>query len=174
MILPPFATLSIGALLISGAAALGYSTGYNHRDSRCDADEAKAQLAATQQALAEANAAIASANIRQANSDNARDQANEEIQRTKAAMATLRADGKRLRDTISSANASTREAATANPSYPIDDGAIVARDLLGECAGEYEKVAGDAGQLSAQLRGLQSWVRGVCSEPVAEGHRDDK
>ena len=46
------------------------------------------------------------------------------------------------------------------------DGATVERQLLGECATTLVAVAAEADLLAAQLVGLQSYVRDVCSAPA--------
>lgn len=46
------------------------------------------------------------------------------------------------------------------------DGATIERQLLGECATTLVAVAAEADLLAAQLVGLQSYVRDVCSAPV--------
>lgn len=54
----------------------------------------------------------------------------------------------------------------AAPSTGRVDGATIERQLLGECATTLVGVAAEADLLAAQLVGLQSYVRNVCSAPA--------
>ena len=72
--------------------------------------------------------------------------------------AAARAELERLRDQLAAGGA-----ATADPTAAIRaDAGTVEGQLLGACASALVAVAEDADRLSAQVVGLQDYVRGVC------------
>lgn len=44
--------------------------------------------------------------------------------------------------------------------------AATAADVLGECAGELQRVAGAADAMSVQISGLQDWIAAACTAPA--------
>ncbi|MBS7349285.1 MAG: DUF2514 family protein [Comamonas sp.] len=84
----------------------------------------------------------------------------------RAAVAAAGTEQQRLRSTIAQLNAAAARAADlptapATQPAPSADAATTARELLGQCSGEYAAVAAAADALSAQVLGLQGWVRMV-------------
>lgn len=78
-----------------------------------------------------------------------------------AARARADADGartelQRLRDAIAAADgAASTAGGTGDTRSPAE--------LLGECAGEHQSVAGEADRLSVQVTGLHGWISAACT-----------
>lgn len=82
----------------------------------------------------------------------------------RAAVAAAGVEQQRLRDAIAQLNAAAGVAdlpgaAPAPGPSGGADAAATARELLGQCSGEYAAVAAAADALTAQVLGLQDWVR---------------
>jgi Tfp pilus assembly protein PilV len=94
--------------------------------------------------------------LRLANTANARvtDGYHQQIRTAGAAAARARTDLQRVRDEL------TQQAAATGAG--TDASAAAARQLLGECVGLLGESAATAGGLSAQVRGLQSYINDVC------------
>ena len=91
------------------------------------------------------------------------------IEKRKAAVAanSARAELDRLRQELYTTPPTDPAASLQDTPAPCRvDGATIERQLLGECATTLVNVAGKADLLAAQLIGLQSYVRDVCSAPV--------
>lgn len=84
----------------------------------------------------------------------------------------------RLRATIAQLNTAAARAAdvptaAATEPAPSADAATTARELLGQCSGQYAAVAAAADALSAQVLGLQDWARMVQGVAFEQGQRND-
>lgn len=70
-----------------------------------------------------------------------------------------------LLGTIAALNGRVRElsraTAHAGAAAVVDDPAVIARELLGQCSSRYAAVAADAGRLASQVMGLQQYA-GLC------------
>lgn len=71
-----------------------------------------------------------------------------------------RTELERLRARLSRPSAAASAASGA--AGPSTDAGALNRELLGECAGRYEAVAGDARRYADQVIGLQGYVRAAC------------
>lgn len=107
---------------------------------------------------------------------NAREAASKDLTAVRAGRDVARQELGRLQSVIADYEGRMLDASEAGAPGRADEAARVALELFGECASRREAVAGEAGELAAQLRGLQRWVAGVCAEPVtrAEGDRGDR
>lgn len=107
---------------------------------------------------------------------NAREAASKDLTAVRAGRDVARQELGRLQSVIADYEGRMLDASDAEPAGRADEAARVALQLFGECASRREAVAGEAGELAAQLLGLQRWVSGVCAEPVAarEGDRGDR
>lgn len=140
--------------------------------------------AALQQAQADLSA------TRDAAAENQRLQARQTAGATGATNATItqlraaaaagygaRDERERLRDQVAELEHRLTQASDAEPACGTDAAGATSLHLLDECAGRYQALAGDAGQLAATVTGLQRWVSGVCTDqvrPEAEGGRLDQ
>ena len=89
-----------------------------------------------------------------------------------AAGSGARDERERLRDQVAELEHRIAEASDAEPACGADAAGAAGLRLLDECAGRYQALAGDAGQLAATVTGLQRWISGVCAEQVDRGGGD--
>lgn len=80
-----------------------------------------------------------------------------------------RDERERLRDQVAELEHRIVQASDAEPSCRTDAAGAAGLQLLDACAGRYQELAGEAGELAATVTGLQRWVSGVCTDQVAAG-----
>ena len=85
----------------------------------------------------------------------------ENTKKLAAANSNLRGAVAGLRNTIATLDHSAKAGDATQASAGTDEAATVARDLLGECADQYIDVAREAGELAAQVIGLQGFVLAI-------------
>ena len=93
--------------------------------------------------------------------DRSRQDDYENTKKLAAANAGLRGDVAGLRDTIAAFDHSAKASDAPKPIAGTDDAAKVARELLGECASQYQGMAREAGELAAKVIGLQGFVLAI-------------
>lgn len=147
------------AVLLGGVYWKGHVTGGKAVQAKWDADiaeRAKAALAAEQAARAAEQAIQKAKHQVEVRYANARKDATD-----RAARAQSELD--RLRDQLA---ARDRAAAQAAAACARSDGAATERQLFGHCATALAGMASEADRLSAQVGGLQAYVRDVCRQEV--------
>jgi hypothetical protein len=90
--------------------------------------------------------------------DRSRDNDFENAKKLAAANTNLRGAVAGLRDTIAAFNNQPQAGDATTPSAGIDEATKVARELLGECAIRHYDLAKEAGELAAQVIGLQGFL----------------
>ena len=158
-------------LLGAAVAALGVwqvqDWRYNARIAQMQQAHAMSLKSASDVALAQQKDALAK--LQELNAAKQKVEQDYAFEKRKAAVAarSARAELDGLRQELYAlppADPATGVQAAPTPSRV--DGVSIERQLLGECATTLVAVAAEADLLAAQLVGLQSYVRGVCSAPV--------
>jgi murein L,D-transpeptidase YcbB/YkuD len=90
--------------------------------------------------------------------DRSRQDDYENTKKLAAANKNLRGAVAGLRNTIAAFDSSAKASDVTEASAGTDDAAKVARELLGECANNYSDLAREAGELAAQVMGLQGFL----------------
>ena len=137
-------------------------------------EQAQVDLAQTRDAAAESQRLQAR---QQAGATGATNEALHQLRGAAAATAAARGEREQLRDQVAELEHRIAEAADAGASCGADAAGAAGLQLLDACAGRYQDLAGEAGELAATVTGLQRWISGVCSEPVTpvrEGGRLDE
>jgi murein L,D-transpeptidase YcbB/YkuD len=150
------------AVLAVLAALWGY--GYHQKkqgraevQAKFDAYIAKQTADTLQASLANQETSL----LKQKAVDRSRQDDYENAQKLAAANSNLRGAVAGLRNTIAAINHSAKADGVTEASAGTDDAAKVARELLGECADRYIDVAREAGELAAQVIGLQGFVLAI-------------
>lgn len=164
--------LLIALALVGSAAGAGYAVGDRLKQGEWDAAELAEKQAQTAAERVQAARVFAESERRYQEAQNAQDAQASDLRRARAARDSAMVERERLRDAIASSElaavrASDADTASGTYALPSQTG-----QLLTACAGEYEGMASEAGELAGQLAGLQRWVRGVCTKPVIEGRGD--
>jgi len=157
--MPNWAVAVAVAALLAGSYWLGHRAGSSSVAARWEQDRARHE-----QALAQAQArardiereALRAREIIETNHRAA-------VARTQAAVSAARGELGRLRAALAERERRAAEdaAATGEP-----DGAAPERELLGACAQEYQRVAGEADEIAERLRALQAYVRAIAQPEV--------
>lgn len=159
----PLRLYAYAAAVLAVLAAL---CGYGHHQkqqgraevqAKFDAYIAKQTADTLQASLANQETSL----LKQRAVDRGREDDYENTKKLAAANVNLRGAVAGLRDTIAAIDHSAKAGDATQASSGTDDSAKVARDLLGECADRYIDVAREAGELAAQVIGLQGFVRSI-------------
>lgn len=147
------------AVLVIVAALWGYGRhqkqqGRHEVQSKFDAYIAKQTADTLQASLTNQETSL----LKQKAVDRSRQDDFENTKKLADANAGLRGSVAGLRDTIAAIDHSAKAGDATDPGAGTDDAAKVARELLGECASQYQHLAGEAGELAAQVMGLQGFV----------------
>jgi hypothetical protein len=147
-------------------AILGALWGYGHHQKQQGRAEVQAKFDAyiAKQTADTLQASIDNQEIsmlKQRAADRSRQNDFENTKKLASANAGLRDSLAGLRSTIYSFDHPAKARDVTQTSAGSDDAAKVARDLLGECASEYQTLAGEAGGLAAKVIGLQGFVLAI-------------
>jgi hypothetical protein len=93
--------------------------------------------------------------------DKSREKDFENAKKLESANAGLRGAVAGLRDTIAAFDHPAKAGDATKASAGTDESAALARNLLGECASQYSGLAKEAGELAAQVMGLQGFVLAI-------------
>lgn len=96
--------------------------------------------------------------LKQKAADRSRQDDHENTKKLAAANVNLRGAVAGLRDTIATLDHPAKAGDATKASAGADDSAAISRELLGECASQYQDMAREAGELAAQVIGLQGFV----------------
>lgn len=161
---PRWATQLVAATLV----AVGFF-GYGHYQRQQGRAEVRTELNAY---VAENNAATLRASLanqevallKQRAVDRSRQHDYENTKKLESANARLGGTVAGLRNTIATLNRPTKAGDAAATGAGTDADATLARELLGECAIRYSNLAEEAGNLAAQVIGLQGFVLAIEKE----------
>lgn len=164
MISPRWALYLVAAALV----AVGFF-GYGHHQKQQGRAEVQAKFDAY---VAEKNAATLQASLdnqevsllKQRAVDRSRQHDYENTKRLESANARLGGTVAGLRNTIATLNRPAKAGDAAATGTGTDGAAEIARELLGECAIRYSNLAEEAGNLAAQVIGLQGFVLAIEKE----------
>jgi hypothetical protein len=173
------AALAIGHR-INTIKAESYQAGFDAATVKADAAEIERHARELAQQKAQAAADLAALHEsatenqrlqarRQAGATGATNVTIEQLRGAAAAGLAARDEREQLRDQVAELERLIAAAADAEPPCRTDAAGAAGLRLLDECAGRYQTLAGDAGELAARITGLQRWVSGVCTEPVEPG-----
>ena len=153
----------IGGTFLAGMRMEGWK-----RDSAA-LGQAQADIVATRDAAAE-NQRLASR--QQAGATGATNATIQQLRGAAAAGTAARDERERLRDQVAELEHRIAEVSDAEPACGSHAAGATGLQLLDACAGRYQELAGEAGQLAATVTGLQRWISGVCAEPVDQIARE--
>ena len=156
----PIRLYAYAAAVLAILAAL-WGTGHHQKQRGRAEVQAKFDAYVEKQATDTLNASLANQEVsllKQRAVDRSRQDDLENTKKLAAANAGLRGAVAGLRDTIADFDHSAKASDAPKPSAGTDDAAKVARELLGECASQYQGMAREAGELAAQVIGLQGFL----------------
>jgi|GEM_PF-4609108 len=153
--------LYIYAAAVAGILAALWGYGYHQKQQ--GRAEGKAELAAyiAKQTTDTLQASLANQEtslLKQKAVDRSRDNDFENTKKLAAANANLRGAVAGLRDTIAAFDHPAQAGDATQASAGTDEAAAIARELLGECAIRHYELAKEAGELAAQVIGLQGFI----------------
>lgn len=151
--------LYVGAALSIMLAIYGY--GHMQKQQGRAEVQAKFDAYVTKQTTDTLNASIKNQEVsllKQRAVDRSRQNDFENAKKLESANARLGGAVAGLRDTIASLNNRAQAGDATQSSAGTDDAAAISRELLGECASQYRDMAREAGELAAQVIGLQGFV----------------
>jgi len=156
------AALYAGAALSMLLAIYGYGhmqkqQGRAEVQARFDAYIAKQTAETLQASLVNQETSL----LKQKAVDRSRDNDFENAKKLAAANTNLRGAVAGLRDTNAALNNLAETGVSAEALARANAAATLARDLLGECAIRHYKLAKEAGELAAQVMGLQGFVLAI-------------
>lgn len=164
MIPAPLLIRAAGAALVLGALGSGVAW-WNHHEREIGRAEVRAEWQAAN--WASSRAAFRETERRFKEGQNAQDHHAADIRRVAAARDAARTEREQLRDAIADAERRIAETSDAEPACGTHAASAAGLQLLDACAGRYQELAGEAGELAATVTGLQRWISGICTESVA-------
>jgi hypothetical protein len=147
-------------------AVLGGIWSYGHHQKQQGMAEVQARwdkaVAAQQLAQAKQDSEAAAESLRQFRNVERSRENDLRIQQARAvADAGARTELDRMRRALAAADSAAEQGRDAAAVVRANAAAKVARDLFGECASEYQAMAGEAGGLAAKVTSLQGYVNAV-------------
>jgi hypothetical protein len=158
--------LRLGLYASAAASILVACFGYGHIQKQQGRAEVQANFNAyvSKQTTDTLQASLANQEtslLKQKAVDRSRQNDFENEKKLAAANTNLRGAVAGLRDTIATFDNQANAGDATETSAGTDDAATLARDLLGDCASQYQDVAREAGELAAQVIGLQGYVLAI-------------
>lgn len=158
--------LRLGLYAAAAASILVAVFGYGHHQKQQGLAEGKATLDAyiAKQTADTLQASLANQEtslLKQKAVDRSRQDDYENAQKLAAANVNLLGAVAGLRDTIAALDHPAKAGDATEARAGTDDAAKVARELLGECAIRHYDLAKEAGELAAQVIGLQGYVKSI-------------